>query len=221
MNTINNIVKNDITDDIIAEMGLAPEAGLMLADPCLVSFYKDYNDRIIWIDKDISDSLFNEIRMILQWNRDDDRNNIPIEKRKRITLIIHSYGGNLDSCFALIDVINASNTPIATVNINTAMSSGCLIFLNGHKGLRYCTKMSVALIHDGSGSQGGSFENVVAQTENYKKIVNMMRENIIAHTNIDQKTLNKWKNKDIYLYSNDQIEKGIADHIIENLNEIF
>ena len=208
-------------EEILNGKSLAPESSYQLADPALVTFYKDYEDRILWIDKDIDDSLFSEIRLILQWNREDNKNNIPVEERKPITLILHSYGGDLDSCFAMIDVINASKTPIATVNINTAMSSGCLIFINGHKGRRYCMKLSTALIHDGSGSQGGSYESVVAQTENYKKLVGMMRENIIQHTTIDNKTLNKWKNKDIYLYSEDQIKYGMADQIIDSLDDIF
>lgn len=216
-----NIIKNDCVDDLICEMGLAGEAGIQLADPTLVSYYKDYNDRVLWIDKDITDNLFAEIRTILQWNREDNDKDIPVEKRKPITIIIHSYGGNLDSCFAMIDVMNASKTPIKTVNINTAMSSGCLLFINGHKGMRYCMKMSSALIHDGSGSQGGTYEQVVAQTDNYKKLVGMMKENILAHTTIDPKTLNKWKNKDMYLYSEDQIKYGLADYVVESLEDIF
>lgn len=211
--------KNDVLDEIIGELNLAPEAGIQLADPSLVSFYKDYKERVLWIDKSIDERLFAEIRTIIQWNRDDEKDKIPVSKRKPIWLIIHSYGGDLDACFALIDVMELSKTPIYTVNINCALSAGCLIFLNGHK--RYCTKYSQALIHSGSGGNGGSFEQVVAQTDNYKKIVAMMYSNIIAKTKIDQKTLNKWKGKETYLYAEDQIKWGLADEILEDITKIF
>ena len=218
---IKSKVKNDTLDELIADLGLAVEAGLQLADPNLVAFYKDYDERVLWIDKDINDSLFAEIRAIIQWNREDDIEEIPIEKRKKITLLIHSYGGSLDAAFSLIDVINRINTPVVTVNMQCALSAGALILLNGTAGNRYCLPMSQALIHSGSGSQGGTYEQVVAQTDSYKKLISMMHKNILEHTKIDQKTLNKWKSKEIYLYAEDQLEYGIVDHILENFSELF
>ena len=216
-----NKIKNDELGELINDLFLAPEAGLMLADPNLVAFYKDYNERTLWIDKDISDSLFAEIRAIIQWNREDDMAKIPVEKRKKIILLIHSYGGNIDAAFSLIDVINTVTTPVITVNMQCALSAGALILINGHKGMRYCLPMSQALIHSGSGSQGGSYEQVVAQTDNYKKMIGMMHKNILEHTKIDQQTMNKWKSKEIYLYAEDQVEYGLVDKIIKNFNELY
>lgn len=218
---IKSKIKNDALDELLADLALAPEAGLQLADPNLVAFYKDYDERVLWIDKDINDSLFAEIRAIIQWNREDDLEEIPVEKRKKIVLLIHSYGGSLDAAFSLIDVINAVNTPVATVNMQCALSAGALILINGHKGHRYCLPLSQALIHSGSGSQGGTYEQVVAQTDSYKRVIRMMHDNILNHTKIDQKTLNKWKSKEIYLYAEDQVEYGIVDKILTNFSELF
>lgn len=214
-----NITNGDALESAVATYLLAPEATLSLADPGLVSYYKDYSARCLWINKDINDSLFSEISSILQWNREDNQNNIPKEERKPIILMIHSYGGNLDSCYALIDIMNLSQTPIYTVNLQCAMSSGCLIFINGHK--RYCMRMSQALIHSGSGGTGGSFEQCVAQTDNYKRIIAMMQENILKHTTIDAATFRKWRGKETYLYAEDQIKYGLADEILDDLNKIL
>jgi len=213
-------IRNDeLFESLISSVDFgSPNANLQLADPDLVSYYKDYNSRCLWIDKEISESLFTEIRTILQWNREDEAANIPVEKRIPIKLMIHTYGGTLDSCYALIDVINLSKTPVYTINLQSAMSSGCLILINGHK--RFCMPMSQALIHSGSGGSGGSFEQVVAQTENYKKLVSMMRENILTHTKIDEKTLKKWKDKEVYLYGEDQLKYGLVDEIVTDLKQI-
>jgi len=150
------------TNDLLEmfDVELPPEATLQLADIQLVNFYKSYKDRIIWLDKDISENLFDEIKMILLWNREDEIAKIPVENRKPIKLMIHSYGGNLDSAFAMIDCMSLSKTPIHTYNLNACMSAGCLIFLNGHKGHRYCMSLSTALIHEGSGGSRGTYEQV-------------------------------------------------------------
>jgi len=220
-NNINNKIRNadySIEDAITSQL-LAPECTYQLADPTLVSYYKDYKARCLWIDRDITSSLFCEIRAIMQWNREDDENNIPVSNRMPIMVMIHSYGGDLDSCFALIDIMNVSKTPIYTVNLNSAMSAGCLIFINGHK--RYCMPMSQALIHSGSGGNGGTYEQVVSQTENYKKLIEMMKENILSHTKIDAKLFSKWRGKETYLYAQDQIKYGLADEIIDDISKIL
>lgn len=203
------------------DITLPPEATLQLADCQLVNFYKSYKDRVIWIDKEIDETLFEEIKMIMLWNMEDEKANVPVEERKPIKLMIHSYGGNLDSAFAIIDCMAISKTPIYTYNLNACMSAGCLIFLNGHKGHRYCMPLSIALIHEGSGGSGGTFSQVQAQNENYKKMIEMMRNNILSHTDLDTKTLNKWKNKEIYLYADDQIKYGFADSIITDLSQLM
>ena len=198
-----------------------PEYLQQYADPGLVLFYKDYEDRVLWINKDIDETLFYEIRMITYWNREDDKNKIPPKKRKPITLLIHTYGGELDSCYALLDTMNSSITPIRTVNTNKAMSCGCLILMNGHKGMRYCMKLSSALLHEGSGGQQGSYGAVMAQTEDYKHTIEMMKENIMSHSSIDAKTLSKWKNKEVYLYAEDQLKYNIVDKVVNKLTDIF
>lgn len=211
------------TNDLLEmfDVELPPEATLQLADIQLVNFYKSYKDRIIWLDKDISESLFDEIKMIILWNKEDEAANIPLENRKPIKLMIHSYGGNLDSAFAMIDCMALSKTPIHTYNLNACMSAGCLIFLNGHKGHRYCMPLSTALIHEGSGGSRGTYEQVQAQNENYKKLMDMMKNNILDHTTIDTKTLNKWKNKEIYLYADDQVKYGLADYIVTDISQVL
>lgn len=210
------------TNDLLEmfDVELPPEATLQLADVQLVNFYRSYKDRVIWLDKDIADDLFTEIKMIVLWNMEDERNKVPVEERKPIRLMIHSYGGNLDSAFAMIDCMAISKTPIYTYNLNACMSAGCLIFLNGHKGHRYCMPLSTALIHEGSGGSRGTYEQVQAQNENYKKLMEMMKNNILEHTTIDSKTLSKWKNKEIYLYAADQLKWGLADYTVEDIAQL-
>lgn len=132
--------------------------------------------------------------------------------------MIHSYGGDLDACFAMLDVMNISKTPIYTYNMNACMSAGALIYLNGHK--RYAMPLSTVLIHQGQGGAGGQYEQVLAQTENYKKMISMIKENVLAHTKISKAVLTKNFNKEWYIYIEDQVKYGITDEIIKDMNLI-
>ena len=47
------------------------------------------------------------------------------------------------------------------------------------------------------------------------------RNYILERTNIDTKTWNKYKNKEWYLYAEDQTKYHICDKIVEDINEIM
>lgn len=195
------------------------DPNLQLPDPALVQYYNDIQRRIIYITQDVSESLFDEIRLIMRWNYEDEEANIPVEERIPIKLMIYSYGGDLHMALAFIDYIKLSKTPIITVNCQVAMSAGCDIFIAGHK--RYCLKNSWALIHEGSGGYSGTYSQAQAQANNYKKLMEMTNNLLMENTKIDKKTLTKWKGKEIFLDSEEQIKYGLADSIVENIKDII
>ena len=67
----------------------------------------------------------------------------------------------------------------------------------------------------------GTYEQMEEQQKNYKKLVDMMRDYILARTSIDIKTYNKNKTKDWYITDNEQVELGIVSTIVKNLDEII
>ena len=60
---------------------------LQLPDPSLLQFYKNYENRIIWIDDEISTMTLEYAKMIMQWNFEDKQNNIPVSKRTKIKVV--------------------------------------------------------------------------------------------------------------------------------------
>lgn len=190
-----------------------------LPNPDLVNHYKDYDNRIIYIDYDIDDSLLREVgRQIIEYNRADK--NKPVEERKPIVILINSGGGCLDSTYATIAIMETSKTPIITVNMNCAYSAAGLILMAGHK--RYCMPRSQVLIHSGS-AQGisGNYEDIQESTKSYKKMVEEMREFIISKTKIDKALMKKNQSRDWYLDTTQQTELNICDKIITDLDEII
>ena len=190
---------------------------LQLPSPELLTYYRNLEDRVIWIDYGVDETILEVSKLIMYFNREDK--DIPVEQRKPIKLLLYSYGGDGQACFSLLDVIALSKTPVHTVNMGVAMSAGLLILLAGHK--RFCLKNSTALAHSGSGGASGTFEQTEAQMKDYKRFVDTMRNYIIERTNIDAKTLNKYKSKEWYLYSEDQVGYHIVDEIIDDIDKIL
>lgn len=192
-------------------------ADVKLPSPDLVHYYKDYDDRNISIDYDIDDSLFEVTKQIMEYNRKD--RNIPVEKRKPINIYIMSFGGELYPAYALISTILASKTPVNTINMGVAMSAGLLILLAGHK--RYAMKYSTAMIHQGSGGAQGTFSEMEEQQKNYRKLIDSMRDYILERTKIDVKLYNKNKSKDWFLTDKEQVDLGIVDEVVTDLDSIL
>jgi ATP-dependent Clp protease protease subunit len=192
-------------------------ADMKLPSPDLVRYYKDYDDRNISIDFDIDDSLFDVTKQILEYNRKD--RDIPVEKRKPINIYIMSFGGELYPAYALISTILASKTPVNTINMGVAMSAGLLILLAGHK--RYAMKYSTAMIHQGSGGAQGTFSEMEEQQKNYRKLIDSMRDYILERTKIDVKLYNKNKSKDWFLSDKEQVDLGIVDEVVTDLDSIL
>ena len=211
-------IKNDVLDLLVPMGEIEPEGNLQLPTPSLLQYYLDRKARVVWIDKDIDSDLFNEIRQIIQYNREDEKNKIPVEERTPIRLFIQSYGGTLDSCFSLLDVMKISTTPIYTYNFGTAMSAAALIYINGHK--RFAMPKSTVLLHSRSGGSSGGYEQVVAQTENYKRLMDMLKENILEHSTIDKAYLTKQMKKEWYIYIDQQTQYGLTDFVIENISQL-
>lgn len=190
---------------------------LQLPSPELLTYYRDLQDRVIWIDYDVGEPILEVSKLIMHFNKLDK--DIPIEERKPIKLLVYSYGGDGNACFSLLDIIAISKTPIYTYNMGVAMSAGLLILLAGHK--RFCLKNSTALAHSGSGGACGTYEQTEAQMKDYQRFVKTMRDYILERTNIDTKTFNKYKNKEWYLYAEDQVKYHVVDKIVDDILEIM
>lgn len=212
-----NIKNTGITTDEPIQVSIPePIENLQLPRPELVTFYKNIQERIIWLDCAIDEGILEVSRLIINFNNEDK--DIPIEKRKPIKLLIYSYGGDGQACFSLLDIIGLSKTPVYTINMGVAMSAGLLILVAGHK--RFCLPHSTALIHSGSGGTQGTYEQNEAQMKDYQRFVKAMRDYILERTDIDTKAFNKNKGKEWYLYVEEQIKHHIVDKVIEDIDEL-
>lgn len=188
-----------------------------LPDPAELTYYKLEKERKIYLDYEVDENSLNVQKMILRWNMEDK--DIPVEQRKPIWIYILSPGGALTYMWAICDAINASKTPVYTVNAGLAASAASLIFISGHK--RFMFKTSTVLIHEGSAELSGDAIKVMDQSEAYKKSLKQMKEYILEKTKIPPKDLNKKRANDWELSSDYCLKNGVCDVLIETLDDII
>ena len=120
---------------------------MQLPDPGLVNFYRLAENRIVYLDAEIDESVLELQKMIFSWNLEDKDMGLPTENRQPIVLIIDSPGGMLDETMSICSTIKLSKTPIYTVNVAQAYSGAALIFMSGHR--RFVFPYAKTMIHSG------------------------------------------------------------------------
>lgn len=192
---------------------------LQLPDPSLLQFYRNYENRILWIDDEITTMTLEYAKMIMQWNFDDKKNNVPISERTPIKVIFFSPGGDLEVNNCLVDTIQLSKTPVIGVNVGMAASSGCFIYLACHS--RYTFPTAEFLLHKGAGQFQGGYNEVVAAIMNYQRQIEELGNFVMSRTNIPEEVFDENFATDWYLSAKEAIEYGVAEKIIMSLDEII
>jgi ATP-dependent Clp protease protease subunit len=194
-----------------------PEANMQLPSPELVTFYKNLQNRVLWLDTDCDESWLEFIRHIFHWNEEDL--GTPVEERRPIKMLLYSFGGDLDVNNAFIDVIRASNTPIWGVNIGQSCSAACFISIACHK--RFAMPNATYLIHQGSGQFQGEYLQIVAAVNEYQKKIERLEKYLLETTKIPKDLLEERILTEWYIDAKEAVEYGICDKIITSLDEIL
>lgn len=189
---------------------------LTLPSPELITYYKNLEERVLWLDTDVDDIFLEYGRYIIQWNREDK--DLKIEDRKPIKLMFFSNGGDLSINNAMIDIIKMSKTPVYGYNMGMAASAGCFIYLACHK--RYAMPNSVFLIHQGAGSFGGTYDIVVSSIMNYQREIEELGQFVLSQTNIPEDVFDDNFTTDWYVTAKQALEYGICHKIIEDIEDI-
>lgn len=163
------------------------------------------------VDSEMAVTIDSIIRF---WNRADEEENIPVEKRQPIKLYIDSNGGELTAAYMLINAIELSKTPVWTIVTGTAYSAGFFIYIAGHKRLAY--PLASFLFHEGSTgnaiTDAHKFRN---QADFYNKQLLQLKNHTLKYTNLTEDDYLRIQKDDYWLTAEEAIEKGIVDEIIK------
>lgn len=192
-------------------------SNLQLPDPELLTYYKNIEDRVLWVDDEINEYSLEYARLIIQWNKEDKRKKP--KNRKPIKLLFFSPGGDLDVNNTLIDTINLSETPIWGINVGRCASAAAFIFLSCHK--RFMLPSGYFLFHQGSGAFSGTFQEVCAQMQDYQIAVENLGRFMLKHTNytqeeIEQNIVGEW-----FVRKDEALAKGVIDEIVDDISVLM
>lgn len=137
-----------------------------------------------------------------------------------IVVIIDSYGGSVDSLWAMVDAMNLVHCNIHTLCTGKAMSAGQVILTAGSKGCRYATPNSRIMMHQIRTIQYGTVTGIQVQTDELKRLDKQFKNFIIKNTKIKKEQLDKLLQEDFYMNPERALELGIIDKIINKFSDI-
>lgn len=184
--------------------------------------YKEYlNNRILVLNAEINDDVIEDYVMyILKWNREDLH--IPVEKRKKITFLITSPGGNSFNGNIMSDVILQSKTPVIGVALDLVASAAYLVYLACDE--RIAFKTSVFLQHEGDLSMENSRSKFKQTVEFFDTMEERAKEYILSRTTMSSEFYDSIYEQEYWMDVNKAKDLGVVHKIIGvdcDIDEIF
>ena len=137
------------------------------------------------------------------------------KKKEELTLGICSPGGDLNACFALVDVMKGSKIPIRTIGMGMIASCGLIMFISGTKGKRILTPNTSILSHQYSWGTYGKEHELFAQVREYDLTTQRMISHYKKCTGLSEKDIRKYllPPHDVWLSAKEAKKLGLCDSI--------
>ena len=139
-----------------------------------------------------------------------------VNKQKRLQFMICSPGGDVPSCFALIDIMKGSKIPIHTIGLGVIASCGLLLFITGEKGKRTLTPNTSILSHQYSWGSYGKEHELFAQVKEFELSTERMINHYKKCTGLDEKNIREHllPPEDRWLSAKEAKKLGICDKVV-------
>jgi len=134
---------------------------------------------------------------------------------ENLTLMITSYGGDLFSAFALIDVMRGSKIPIHTIGLGMIASAGLMTFIAGEPGCRIITPNTSILSHQWSAGTWGKEHELVATRRQFELTTSRMISHYRKCTKLSEKVIREklLPPQDVWLSADEAKEYNLVDHV--------
>ena len=169
-----------------------------------------YNKGIyLLMDTITPESCKDDIEFVLKQNAEK-------KKQKRLQFMICSPGGDVPSCFALIDIMKGSKIPIHTIGLGVIASCGLLLFITGEKGKRTLTPNTSILSHQYSWGSYGKEHELFAQVKEFELSTERMINHYKKCTGLKESEVREHllPPEDRWLSAKEAKKLGICDKVI-------
>jgi ATP-dependent Clp protease protease subunit len=138
-----------------------------------------------------------------------------------LTMFVNSVGGDCTEGFAVIDLMETSRLPIATVGIGAVMSMGVLLVSAGYKGLRTMTKNTEVMAHQFAGQTYGKMHELVAAHESNLMLERRFIRHFLNHTTMTEKQIRDilFAPSDRYLTPAECKKFGLIDQVVDYFDQ--
>jgi ATP-dependent Clp protease protease subunit len=150
--------------------------------------------------------------LVLAQTKDEDE-----ERGEDIKLYVNTYGGSADEMFAIYDVMNfcKKHCDIQTIGLGKVMSAGTLLLAAGTQGKRFIGKHARVMIHAVNGGSIGELHNLQNEMEQMAGLQDSYIQAMSDETSMTKRQIQTLINRkvNVYLSSEEAIEKGLADEV--------
>lgn len=174
----------------------------------------NFDKRLIILSADINENSSSDIMESVElWNMNDS--DLMIDKRKRIKLVVNTYGGSWNECVAICNIIRLSKTPIDGYCYSKALSAGLWIFAHCHK--RYATKQSLFLYHDFAADISGRLDRMNIDIKKLNEKQEIADDMLLNCTKIKRTKLKEVKERadnNWTFYGEEALILGVVDELL-------
>jgi len=132
-----------------------------------------------------------------------------------VHLFVFSSGGCVVSGLAIIDVMQHISSPVFTYAIGFAASMGAVILAAGEPGHRYILPHSRVMIHQASGTLGGTLENVRATLTFQSQLENEMEEMLASFCGRSLQEVRAATRVDNWMPASEALRFGLVDFVLQ------
>lgn len=169
-------------------------------------------DRIIFLGLPIVDDVANIIQAQLLYLES-------AEPMKDIQIYFNTPGGSVHAGLGIYDTMQYIGSEVATICTGMAASMGAVLLCAGTKGKRSALKHSRVMIHQPMGGVQGQAADIEITAREILKTREELYKIIAFHSGNDYKKVEKDSDRDYWMTSQEAMEYGMIDEVLENKNK--
>jgi len=171
-------------------------------------------DRIIILGGAVTDEAANAIIAQLLFLSNDD-------PKADIQLYINSPGGSVSAGLGIIDTIRYLRCEVATTCIGMAASMGACLLAAGRRGKRFVLPNSQIMLHQPliGGVLQGPATDLGIEAQHMLRLRNRLYQLMASFTGKPADQIHRDFDRNKWLFSEEAVEYGVADKVLERLPE--
>ena len=139
---------------------------------------------------------------------------------ERITLMINSPGGRIDSCLTLIDAMNTSEIPVDTMASGLAASCGILTLMAGDN--RFASKTAQIMSHQYAAGSSGKEHELYGRIKSWEHTSEWMVDHYKHCTGLSEKKIRKdlLGPTDVWMTAQEAKGFNIIDQVVDTYKNL-